>query len=78
MGVQRMTLYFGPAPKPRRRLGDRCRDRDGKIWKASAKTTKHRDGTVSYVSNGRGNFVLEWVCEDGRRRDRRPPGAKDV
>lgn len=78
MGIEKMTIYFGPAPKPRRRLGDQCRDREGKTWEAVAKMTRdHRFGPC-YLSDGRGGSVLEWLCEDGRKRDRKPRGAKNI
>jgi len=74
MGIEKMTIYFGPTPKPRRRLGDRCRDRDGKVWETVEKIT--RNGF--HLSDGRGGSVLEWLCEDGRKRDRKPHGAKNI
>lgn len=61
----------GPARRPRRRLGDRCKDRDGNTWIVKQVYSQVHGGFLA------GHYY--WQCEqDGRRKDRRPFKAEDL
>lgn len=76
--IDRMTLYFGPAPPRRSQPGDVVIDKQGVKWTCHVETMMDPFLRQRVQVRRGGRYGIEWRSEDGCIVSRKPHGAKRI